>query len=160
MRRIVPLLSLLFVLTACTSPPQAAAGSASLDSVPADAQTLESHGWRLASATDAGGGSIAALFPDPAAPLRIAFADGRVAVSGGCNRLSATYTLERGTLEVGPVAQTKMFCGGGALMAADEAIATRLRGRLSATTRDGRLLLETATGDRLLLDADPGAATP
>lgn len=156
MRTVIPLLPLLFALAACASPPP---GAAATDPHPAgavDAQALGAHGWRLASATDAGGRRIDALFPDAAAPLRFAFADGRIAVSGGCNRLSAAYTLDGGTLQVGPAAQTKMFCGGGALMAADEAVAARLQGALSASLQDGRLVLSTAGGDRLVLEAAAG----
>lgn len=156
MRTVIPLLPLLFALAACASPPP---GAAATDPDPAGAvvaQALGAHGWRLASATDAGGRRIDALFPDAAAPLRFAFADGRIAVSGGCNRLSAAYTLDGGTLQVGPAAQTKMFCGGGALMAADEAVAARLQGALSASLQDGRLVLSTADGDRLVLEAAAG----
>ena len=153
MRTAIPLLPLLFALAACVSPPPGAAATDTGAAGPVDAQALGAHGWRLSAATDAAGRRIDALFPDAAAPLQFAFADGRVAVSGGCNRLSAAYTLDGGTLQVGPVAQTKMFCGGGALMAADEAMAARLQGALSATVQDGRLVLSTAGGDRLVLDA-------
>ncbi|WP_051677048.1 META domain-containing protein [Maridesulfovibrio frigidus] len=36
--------------------------------------------------------------------------DGRVTGSGGCNRFNGSYTLENNTLEVGPLASTRMAC--------------------------------------------------
>lgn len=156
MRTAIACLPLLVALAACASPPPGGASAAAGTTGTVDAPALAAHGWRLAGATDAAGQRIEALFPEAAAPLQFSFADGRIAVSGGCNRLSAAYTLEGGTLQVGPVAQTKMFCGGGALMAADEAVAARLQGALSTSVQDGRLVLSNAGGDRLVLEAAAG----
>jgi hypothetical protein len=50
---------------------------------PDTATTLVAYQWQLASATDASGQSIAALFPTPDKPLGLQFADGRLGVTGG-----------------------------------------------------------------------------
>lgn len=171
MRHVIPLLPLVLALAACTSPnppaepsaPAAAAeaaeaGAATAAPAAVDAQALAASHWRLDSAVDAGGQSIGALFPEPGGPLQLGFADGRVSVSGGCNRMNGDFTLADGRLTVGPLAQTKMFCGGGALMAADEAIAARLSGGGAlAFDDDGRLVLTTVDGDRLAFRGEPTA---
>lgn len=154
-----PVLSLLpatlCVLAACSPvnppaapPPPAAAATA--EPPAALAQALPAQHWQLAEARDAGGARIEALFPDPQRPLQLDFLDGRLSVSGGCNRLSGEYRLDGDAFSAGPFAQTKMFCGGGALMAADEAIAARLSAPgLRLRLEDGRLHLEAAGGERL-----------
>src|SRR5690606_38189025 len=161
------LLPLCLALAACASPPPDATASppdatasppgGAATGEPVSAQALAAHGWRLAEASDASGKRIDALVPKPDAALRFEFADGRLAVDGGCNRMSAAYTLDRGRLSVGPVAQTKMFCGGGALMAADEAIAARLSGPLTVSAQGDAVVLATADGDRLVLHGEARA---
>ena len=154
------LLPLCLALAACASPPPEATASppgGAAAGEPVSAQTLAAHGWRLVEASDAAGKRIDALFPKPDAALRFEFADGRLAVGGGCNRMSAAYTFDRGRLSVGPVAQTKMFCGGGALMAADEAIAARLSGPLTVSAQGDAVVLATADGDRLVLHGEARA---
>ena len=158
--RQLPLLLLLVSLAACAAPPAGTAPASPADTRARaiDGQALAARHWRLAEATDASGTSVAALFPDAAAPLQLDFADGRLAVSGGCNRMSASYALQGDRLEPGPVAQTKMFCGGGALMAADEAMAARLSAPLTATLdATGRLVLVPAAGGRLVFEGVPTA---
>lgn len=55
--------------------------------------------------------------PAGAAPLTLEFdAAGRISGSGGCNRFSASYTLEGDALRFGPIASTKMACLDEALM--------------------------------------------
>lgn len=162
MHRTIPLLPLCLALAACASP---AAGPAPPQTVatahePVDAQSLASRHWRLVEAFETGGGRIDALFPDPAGALQLRFAEGRVAISGGCNRMSGSYTIAAGKLSFGPLAQTKMFCGGGALMAADDAIAAQLARPLSATMEADRLVLSTAEGARLVFEGAAIPATP
>ncbi|TWT19321.1 DUF4377 domain-containing protein [Luteimonas marina] len=166
MRPAIPLLSLAIALAACTpsNPPAETPPPAGVAAAPAtravDAQALAASHWRLADAVDAGGRRIDALFPAPDQPLQLDFADGRVSVSGGCNQMSGGYTLSGDRFEVGALAQTKKFCGGGALMAADDAIGARLAGAGTlATGDDGRLVLTTAGGDRLTFAGTPTAET-
>jgi hypothetical protein len=60
------------------------------------ATTLVAYRWQLASATDAAGQSIAALFPGPDNLLGLEFADGNLGVTGGCNRIGMGYQLLEG----------------------------------------------------------------
>src|SRR3546814_17559540 len=62
----------------------------------ADSATLAGHHWRLASATDADGARIDALFPGTDHVLTLEFADSRVSVSGGCNGQGASYAVGDG----------------------------------------------------------------
>ena len=78
---------------------------------PDTATTLVAYQWQLESATDAAGQSIAAFFPSPDQPLGILFADGRLGVTGGCNRISAGYQLlDSAQLQVSPGLSTMMAC--------------------------------------------------
>src|SRR3546814_12825920 len=77
----------------------------------ADSATLAGHHWRLASATDADGARIDALFPGPDHVLTLEFADSRVSVSGGCNGQGARYAVgDGGKLEIGQMMSTQMAC--------------------------------------------------
>ncbi|WP_202842699.1 META and DUF4377 domain-containing protein [Luteimonas saliphila] len=168
MRRLLALVPLAAALAACTpshppaSPPPATDGVAPplAPAAAPDAQALAASGWQLDSAVDRAGQRIDALFPAPDRHLQLEFADGRVSVSGGCNRMSGDYTLAGDRLAVGPLGRTKMFCGGGALMAADDAIAARLSaGGTLASGGDGTLVLTTDAGDRLGFSGTPTAQT-
>ena len=167
MRHVLPLLPLALALAACTPsnppvdpPPAATSVPAARAQAGIDAKALLASHWQLTDAVDGTGKRIDALLPDPAKPLQLDFTDGRVAVSGGCNRMGGGYTLAGDRLSVGPLVQTKMFCGGGALMAADEAISQRLSGEATlAAGGDGTLVLTTAGGDRLTFSGTPTADT-
>lgn len=138
------------------APPASAASGGAFD-----AQALAAAHWRLTGAVDAAGRRIDALFPAPDAPLQLDFTADRISVGGGCNRMTGPYILAGQRLEVGALAQTKKFCGGGALMAADEAIAARLAGAGTLVRGDGdgdTLVLTTSSGDRLTFTGAPTAA--
>src|SRR5690606_24554812 len=104
--------------------------------------TLAASHWRLSDAVDADGNRIDALLPDPAHPLQLDFADGRVSVSGGCNRMHGPYALAGERFEAGALAQTRRLCDE-ALMAADAAIGARLAGAGSLVAGDGGALVLT-----------------
>src|SRR3546814_9883584 len=92
----------------------------------ADSATLAGHHWRLASATDADGARIDALFPGTDHVLTLVFADSRVSVSGGCNGQGASYAVgDGGKLELGQMMSTQLACDA-PLMDADAAIAASL----------------------------------
>lgn len=166
MRTLAALLAATVVLSACApsnppaeAPPPASTPVGGITAAP-DAQALAASRWQLDSAVDATGRGIDALFPAPDQRLQLEFADGRVSVSGGCNRMSGDYTLAEGRLVVGPLGRTKMFCGGGVLMAADDAIAARLSaGGTLAIAGDGSLVLTTDVGDRLDFTGTPTPQT-
>lgn len=167
--RPLALLPLAVALAACTpssptasAPPpssQVAPPASSASGGALDVQALGAAHWRLTGAVDAAGGRIEALFPAPDGPLQLDFTGDRISVGGGCNRMTGPYTLVGERFEVGALAQTKKFCGGGALMAADEAIAARLAGAGTLVRGDGdTLVLTTAGGDRLTFTGTPTAA--
>ncbi len=127
------------------------------------ATTLGGQHWQLTSATDAQGQRIDALFPQAGQPLTLDFQDGRLGVSGGCNRLNAAYTLGAdGTLDVGPARATMMACLP-PLMQADAAIGQLLSGNLGATiAAEGEaktLTLRPADGSTLVFAGQPTAET-
>lgn len=161
--RQLPLL-LLVSLAACAAPPAAdrpaanhpaahgpVAGTSQPPQRVPDAQMLASRHWRLVEATDASGQRVAALFPDPSTPLQFDFGDGRLAVANTCNQMQAPFALKGARLGIGPVLRTKKYCGGGPLMAAEEAVAERLAAPLTVSMEGERLVLSPAGGGRLVL---------
>src|SRR5512137_176558 len=76
-----------------TAAPAAPAAPAAVAPALDTAATLVGYQWALKSATDAAGQSIGALFPSPDKPLGLLFGEGRINVTGGCNRMSAGYQL-------------------------------------------------------------------
>lgn len=168
MRPVLALPLLAVALAACapsnppseTPPPMPAGpGNASAAAPAIDAQALAAAHWRLAEAVDASGNRIDALFPAPDQALQLDFSGDRISISGGCNQMRGRYTLSGDRLAVGAMAQTKKFCGGGALMAADEAIGARFAGPATLAREGDRLVVTTAGGDRLAFDAVPTAQT-
>lgn len=170
MRPALPL-SLALLLAACTptngpaDPAPAATATSAATAGPAtpapaiDAATLAASHWRLTSAVDAAGNRIDALLHDPARPLQFDFADGRLSVSGGCNRMHGPYVLTGERFEAGNLAQTRRMCEE-ALMAVDAAIGARLAGAGSLAAGDGGTLVwTTAGGDRLEFTGVPTART-
>jgi heat shock protein HslJ len=161
------LIPLAFALSACTPsnppassrPPTTAVAPAQPPAAALDAQALAAAHWRLTGAVDAAGRRIEALFPAADQRLQLEFSGDRLSVSGGCNRMTGRYALTGERFEVGALAQTKKFCGGGALMAADDAIGARLAVPGTLVRGDGgTLVLTTAGGDRLTFSGEPTAA--
>ncbi|GAB3387285.1 META domain-containing protein [Lysobacter fragariae] len=117
--------------------------------------TLEGQAWSLVRASDRNGQGIAALQPLPARPLRVEFAGGRIAIGGGCNRISGGYAQQGDSLQVSALMQTKMACMDSRLMKLDDAISQRLQGALRMTGDGASLQLLTADGERLEFAAAP-----
>ena len=141
------------MLGACAASPTADTGQ----------PPLRGFHWNLASATDGAGQPIVVLQPDAGHQLRLVFDDGRVSVSGGCNRMSGSYLQERDTLSIGAMAQTEMACNDQRLMEMDSAIGARLHGELQSRVEGDyaapRLSLVAANGDRLTFEGMPTAET-
>ena len=168
MKRLL-LLALPLALAGCPKPadetptPPAAVAPAAASAAPADGTLLPKYHWRLASATDAQGQRIDALFARPDKPVTLDFRDGRLGISNTCNRMGGSYTLADGSLTAGRLMSTKMACADAALMALDDEVGKRLEGALElATTTAGdapTLTLTTATGDTLAFTGEPTAET-
>lgn len=170
MKRTASLLLPLALLAACSNPP-ATAPSGRDDLAPAptaaaeqatvarlDAQRLQGSHWRLASATDADGKRVDALFAQADKPVTLDFEGDRIAISNTCNRMGGTYALADGTLTVAPMASTRMACADSRLMALDQAVGSRLEGALKTELGDaGQLTLRTANGDVLVFTPEATA---
>jgi heat shock protein HslJ len=151
---------------AATAPAVAPAPAASTTAAtPAleTAPTLPAYQWQLKSATDAAGQSIAALFPSPDKPLGLLFADGRINVSGGCNRMSASYKLlDTAQMQVVPGPTTMMACPP-PLANADAAIAKFMNGTLQVALEGDaaapQLRLAAADGSTLNFAGTPTPET-
>ena len=142
---------------AATTPAPAAVAAIDL------ATGLVAYRWQLRTATDAGGQSLAALFPSAERPLGLGFADGRVNVEGACNRMGASYQLlEGGKIQVGQAMSTMMACPP-PLDRVDAAVAAVLAGTLQAaiegTAEAPTLRLVAADGSILQLAGEPTPET-
>lgn len=74
-------------------------------------RTLESHRWTLTSATGGLGQLIDGLPAGAGRPVVFGFAEGRLNVEGGCNRISGGYRIDDGQrLVVGRMVSTMMAC--------------------------------------------------
>ena len=71
---------------------------------------LESTTWKL---TRLGAKDVTAGESQRAPYIVLQSADHHVAGSGGCNRLSGTYRVEKQTIHFGPIASTMMACASG-----------------------------------------------
>lgn len=167
MKRLL-LLALPLALAGCPKPADPAATPADTPSAAttapadADAALLPQYHWRLASATDAQGQRIEALFAQPDKPVQLDFRDGRLGVANTCNRMGGTYTLGGATLTAGRLVSTMMACTDPKLMALDQEVGKRLEGTLKVATTAGdapTLTLTTAAGDTLAFTGAPTAET-
>lgn len=74
-------------------------------------RTLESHRWTLTSATGSKGQPIDGLPAGAGRPIVFGFAEGRLNIEGGCNRVFGSYRIEdNNRLVVGRMASTMMAC--------------------------------------------------
>jgi len=157
------LLMLPLALAGCTHPTQessspsaaqtsAAAAASATSAANIDTTMLVGHHWQLTQAVR-DDQRIDALLPTADKPLQLDFADGRLGVSGGCNRMGGAYTIEKGKLNVGTLTQTQMACEP-KLMQADQAISAALSATPDISIENGAtptLTLRTAGSDGRVL---------
>lgn len=150
------------------TPPATEGTPAATEAAPAPAApdlgaALVANLWQLDTAVDAGGQSIAAMFPGPENLLGLEFRDGRAGVTGSCNRISAGYQIVESTrLQMSPGMSTMMGCPP-PLAAADAAISKFLTGTLQAELQGDAsapvLRLTGADGSVLALKGRPTPET-
>lgn len=106
-------------------------------------ESLEGTSWRIAQIN---GDAIAA---DREAAL--AFGDGRVTGSVGCNRLGADYKFATGSVSFGPAISTKMACSDP--VGKQEFTLVTVLGNLASTEfpGDGSMVLTGRDGDKIVL---------
>ena len=148
---------------AATAPAVASAPASPVAPAPDTATTLVAYEWQLKSATDGAGQSIAAFFPSPDKRLGLLFNDGRINVTGSCNRMSAGYQLlDSAQLQASPGPSTLMACPP-PLASADAAIAKFLSGALQVAIEGEagapRLRLAAADGSSLTFGGTPTPET-
>lgn len=133
------------------------AGEAPMASVQ---DSLESHRWTLTSASNAQGQPVDGLAVGAEPAVVFQFADGRLNVEGGCNRLFGGYQVDGGNrLLLSPMASTMMACDPAA-MQVDAALAELLAGPVQielAPGADPVLTMVAGAGARL---AFQGRMTP
>ena len=114
--------------------------------------------WQLKGASDAHGQPITAVRPGGKAVHVAAFADGTLAIEGGCNHMGSRYHIDRqGRLVVPEIQSTLMACADQALMDADAAVAGLLHGTSEwriAESYPEQLFLDHADGRRSSWVAD------
>jgi heat shock protein HslJ len=111
--------------------------------------SLEGSPWVLRAGVDVDGWESVA----PTAT----FADGTVTGSSGCNRYTASYTVDGDALGIGPIASTRMACEPPA-DAVEHEYLTALEQVAAWRLEDGELVLLDA-GDAELLRYGPGPAS-
>lgn len=129
--------------------------------VPTDAQPGAPEGpdalaqvgrWQLQGATDGHGEPIAAALPHGKSVHVAVFADGALAIEGGCNHMGGRYAIDaRGRLVVAEIQSTLMACADEARMEADSAVASLLQGTSEwriAESYPEQLFLDHADGRR------------
>jgi heat shock protein HslJ len=125
------------------------------------AQALLANQWQLTAATDATGQALTAFFPAQDNPLGLLAADGRLNVTGSCNRISAGYQLVDGTQMALSTAASTMIACPQPLADADAAMASFLSGTLhfSVTSETGAPQLRLTAADGVVLSFS-GTPTP
>lgn len=145
-------------------PESAAPDAAKSDPTPAASATeLPAYVWNLERASDAAGQPIALLQREGKYGLQLSFRDGRIGVTGGCNRAGAAYALAGDKLEIKSFQTTLMACQDQRLMQMDSEIAKQLEGSaryaIQGEAPQPRLLLTTASGAKLELSGEATAET-
>lgn len=124
--------------------------------VTADGKTVTGCGGAVIAPTTLNGTSWqiehisgAAVLPD--LPTQIAFADGRISGTAGCNRLMGSFTQSADNLTFGNVASTRMACPSAQMEQERKLIATLAQVRRWDFSADGRLLLRGDAGELVQL---------
>lgn len=164
--------ALVLALTGCAKSPPATtaetvpAASALAAGTIADAAQavalLPHYHWQLAQARDKSGQPIDALFVRPDKPLQLDFTAHGVAISNTCNRMRASYSTAGNRIRMGALAATLMACPDAKLDDLDKAVASYFSGTFEfevGKTTPPALALMTATGDTLVFNGVPTAAT-
>lgn len=141
--RTILVTALLLSAAACAHAPPAEPAQAQL----VTSSALAGRDWVLVSI-----GSENVTIAKPPT-LRLDAATVRASGHGGCNRYSASYTLNGDNLTFGPAAATKMFCNEGS------AIEQKFFDALTTTTRyelsDSALVLRSSSGEVLRFRPTP-----
>ncbi len=78
--------------------------------------------------------------------ITMAFADGTVSGSAGCNTYNAAYTIAGDSITIGPAATTRMMCGEEGVMDQEQQFLAALQTAATWKAEAGKLELRTAEG--------------
>jgi heat shock protein HslJ len=144
------LLTTCVVIAGCAVPGTGGSNGAGAGSAEASSASLTNTRWKLVQL-----GADAVSVPDGPREPHIILQDGRAAGSGGCNRMSGSYTLNGKSLRFTPMLATKMYCEGG--MQYERPFFDALE-RTSAWRIDGGKLEMLNDGGNVLARFEPRAA--
>lgn len=152
--------------TAATAPavePPTATATPAAAPATDNAASLVANQWQLTSATDGAGQAMLVLFPAEGKPLGLLVADGRLNVTGSCNRISAGYQwLDAAQLQLSAGVSTRMACPP-PLADADDAMTRFLSGTLQLSIAGAsdapQLQLTAADGSVLTFSGTPTPET-
>jgi heat shock protein HslJ len=114
-------------------------------------EPIEGPAWRLAQLGDE------PIAPGSDAQVQFDRGSGRVSGSGGCNRISGTYTRAGSTLKIGQLASTRMACADPARGGTEAQFISALQGTASySLAGPGRLALLDARGRTVALLSSGG----
>jgi len=126
----IHMLLLPFALAACSPIPEAGSPArSSMNSPDATAGAASTTGsgvlaqyhWQLKDAFDSNGIRIDALFVGADKPVQLDFTADRLIVVNSCNNMSASFSVKKGQLQLGPMMSTSMACPDAARAALDDA---------------------------------------
>jgi heat shock protein HslJ len=117
----------------------ALAVSAGCEDNPTAPSNVIARNWQLVSFQTEGSGLV--TVQDPSRYTLRLEEDGRASVKSDCNSCAGRYTLAGSTLELGPVACTKVACGDDSL---DQTYARALEGRKTVEIDDSQLTVRGA----------------
>ncbi|MET3493734.1 META domain-containing protein [Variovorax boronicumulans] len=103
-------------------------------------EPIEGPVWRLAQLGDE------PIAPGGEAQIQFDRSSGRVSGSGGCNRVSGTFTRSGISLRIGQIAATRMACADPARSANEAQFLSALQSTTSYSLAPGRLALLDASG--------------
>lgn len=101
------------------------------------------------------GQAASTMVPGTEVTLFLDAAESRASGSAGCNNFMGSFESDRTQVTFGPLASTKMFCGGEGVMDQENFVLSTLSGELQVQIEGDRLTLTAATGDGLGFRAQP-----
>ena len=114
------------------------------------APTLEGLTWKI---TGFNNGRHAVVGPLSGTSLSMTFKGGEVEGFAGCNTFRATYTAEADRIVIGPVAVTRMACGGDGVMQQEREFLSALQATTTWGFIGNLLDMHRADGERVLTAA-------
>ena len=120
---------------------------------------LMSNHWHLASAQNAQGQRIDALFVQPDKPVQFDFDRERISIGNACNAIGGSYTVQGQQITFDMLSATKRACADNQINRLDQEISSRLNAPATFALTPNELKLTTTSGDVLTFSASPTAET-